>query len=114
MRRGEIWTVAARADYVAKPRPAVILQSDVFDGTGSVTICLFTGDDTEAPLTRLRIPATEGNGLLAESRLMVDKVTTVPRNRLGRRIGQLTTAEMGRLGRALIVFLGLAETSPSP
>ena len=55
MRRGEIWTVSGEKDYAGKPRPAVILQDDRFDGTASITICAFTTDATEAPLFRLPI-----------------------------------------------------------
>ena len=51
MTRGEVWTVSA-SGYAGKPRPAVIVQDDRFDATASVTICVFTTDDTEAPLFR--------------------------------------------------------------
>jgi len=63
MRRGEIWTAAAGAGYVGKPRPVVIVQDDRFDATDSVTVCAFTTDPTEAPLFRLRVEAGEINGL---------------------------------------------------
>ena len=77
MKRGEIWTVAGGKDYAGKPRPAVIVQDDRFDATASVTICVFTTDTTEAPLFRLAVQPTPENGLRAECRLMVDKITTV-------------------------------------
>jgi mRNA-degrading endonuclease toxin of MazEF toxin-antitoxin module len=63
MRRGEIWTVSGGKDYAGKPRPAVILQDDRFDGTASITICAFTTDETEAPLFRLPVEPNERNGL---------------------------------------------------
>lgn len=106
MKRGEIWTVSATG-YAGKPRPAVVVQSDHFDATASVTICVFTTNETEAPLFRLLIDPSERNGLRSVSRLMVDKMTTVSRERLGRRIGYLEDADIVRLNRALLVFLGL-------
>jgi len=108
VKRGEIWTVAGGAHYSGKPRPVVILQDDRFDRTDSVTVSAFTTDATEAPLFRLLIKPSESNGLRAECRLMVDKVTTVPRTKLGISIGQLADKDMLRLNRAVLVFLGIA------
>ncbi len=107
MKRGEVWTVSA-SGYAGKPRPAVIVQDDRFDATAAITLCVFTTDDAAAPLFRLPINPSEGNGLHAESRLMVDKLTTVSKDRLGERIGRLDAADMVRLNRAIMVFLGLA------
>ena len=111
MRRGDIWTVAGGKDYVGKPRPVVIVQDDSFDATASITICAFTTDVTEAPLFRLPVEPNDRNGLLATSRLMVDKITTIPKSRLGAQIGRLDDDDMLRLNQAILVFLGLA-TSP--
>ena len=108
MRRSEIWTAAAGAGYTGKPRPVVIIQDDRFDATDSVTVCAFTTDPTEAPLIRLPVVPDEQNGLREASSLMVDKITTVPRSRLGRRIGRLADLDMVKLGRAVVVFFGLA------
>lgn len=108
MRRGEVWTAAASGGYAGKPRPVVIVQDDRFDATDSVTICAFTTDPTEAPLFRLRIEPDEVNGLREPCSLMVDKLTTVPRPKLGERIGRLSDEQMVALARALLVFLGLA------
>ncbi len=108
MKRGEIWTVAGGTDYAGKPRPAVILQDDRFDMTASVTLCAFTSDPTEAPLFRLAIEPSESNGLRTLCRLMVDKITTVPRTKIRTRIGRLTDEDVVRLNRAILVFLGIA------
>lgn len=113
MRRGEIWTVAGGKDYAGKPRPAVILQDDSFDATNSVTICAFTTDETDAPLFRLPVEPNERNGLREVCRLMVDKITTVPKSKVGALIGRLNDEDVLRLNRAVLVFLGLA-TSPKP
>lgn len=109
MRRGEIWTAAAGSGYAGKPRPVAIVQDDRFDATDSITVCALTTDPTEAPLFRLRIDPDEVNGLREPCSLMVDKLTTVPRSKLGERIGRLSDEEMLRLGRATLVFLGLAD-----
>jgi mRNA interferase MazF len=107
--RGEIYTAAARGPYTGKPRPVVIVQDDRFDATASVTVCPFTTNPVEAPLLRLPIDPSADNGLEQPSRLMVDKVTTVPRSRLGERLGKLRDEELVALNRSLIVFLGLAS-----
>jgi|SRR5580704_4017287 mRNA interferase MazF len=108
MKRGEIWTVAAGQGYAGKPRPVVILQDDRFDATASITICAFTTDPTDAPLFRLPIEPNETNGLRAPCRLMVDKITTVPKAKVGMRIGRLGDEDVVRLNRAVLVFLGMA------
>ena len=108
MRRGEIWTASGGGDYAGKPRPVVIMQEDRFSGTASITICAFTTDPTEAPLLRLPILPDAENGLRESCRLMVDKVTTVPKAKLGKRIGRLSDDDMQRVNQALVVFLGLA------
>ena len=107
MKRGEVWTVSGAA-YAGKPRPAVIVQDDRFDATASVTVCVFTTDDTEAPLFRLPVTPSDRNGLRSVSRLMVDKLSTVAKERLGERIGRLDGEDVVRLNRAILVFLGLA------
>jgi mRNA interferase MazF len=111
MRRGEIWTISGGSPYTGKPRPAVILQDDRFDATSSVTVCAFTTNPTEAPLFRIPVSPSEQNGLGEPSRLMVDKITTVPRSRIGSRIGRLDEEHVASLNQAIAVFLGLADTS---
>jgi mRNA interferase MazF len=107
VKRGEIWTVSG-AGYAGKPRPGVIVQDDRFDATASLTICLFTTNETEAPLFRLLVAPSERNGLRSASRLMVDKLTTISKERLGKLIGRLDDEDIMRLNRAILVFLGLA------
>jgi mRNA interferase MazF len=111
MRRGDIWTVAGGKHYAGKARPVVIVQDDSFDATSSITICAFTTDATNAPLFRLPVVPNERNGLRAPCRLMVDKITTVPKSKIGTHIGRLDDEDVLRLNQALLVFLGLA-TSP--
>ena len=110
MRRGEIWTVAGGAAYAGKPRPAVIVQDNRFDANDSIVVCPLTTDPTAAPIFRLPIPSKTRTGLRAPCKLMVDKVTAVPRKRLGARVGALSLDELKMLNRAIFVFLGLSET----
>jgi mRNA interferase MazF len=110
VRRGEVWTVSGGPEYAGKPRPALIIQDDRFD-TDSVTICPFTTDPTDAPLFRLPIEPSRGNGLDAVSRIMVDKVSTVRRTKLGAKVGALDDANLVQLNRALVVFLGVAGSA---
>ena len=107
MKRGEVWTAAAGGGYVGKPRPAIILQDDRFD-TDSVTLCAFTTNVIESQVARPLVEPTRENGLRIVSRVMVDKVMTVPRSKLGHRIGVLGDQDMTRLNSAIVVFLGLA------
>lgn len=83
MRRGDIHTVAGGKDYAGKPRPVAIVQDDSFDATYSITICAFTTDATKAPLFRIAIEPNARNGLRGPSCLMVDKITTVPKSKIG-------------------------------
>ena len=101
--------MSAGGPYACKPRPAVIVQEDRFEATSSITICAFTTDPTEAPLLRMFVEPSDRNGLGSASRLMIDKITTVPKARLGKRIGKLNDEDVVRLNRALTVFLGLAR-----
>ena len=111
MRRGDVWTVPGGPNYAGKPRPVTILQDDRFDATESITICPFTGDPTSAELFRIPIEPTSTNGLKNPSRLMVDKITTVPKSKIGKQIGRLDDEDIVRLNRAIVVFLGLAGAS---
>lgn len=106
--RGEIWTVAGGV-YAAKPRPALIVQDDLFEATASVTVVPLTSSLTDAPLLRIRVAATELSGLEHDSDVMVDKLTTVRRTHVDSRVGRVTTDQLGEVERALMAFLGLAR-----
>jgi mRNA interferase MazF len=110
MKRGDIWTVAGGKDYAGKPRPVVIVQDDSFDATDSITICALTTDETEAPLFRLVVQPNDRNGLRLACRIMVDKITTVPKSKVGARAGRLDDEDILRLNQAMLVFLGLAAS----
>lgn len=109
MKRGDIHIAAARGAYTGKPRPVVLVQDDRFDATASVTVCPLTTDPVEAPLTRIVLEPSEVTGIEQSSRIMVDKITTVPRANVRNRLGRLADVDLVRLDRALVVFLGLAD-----
>jgi mRNA interferase MazF len=107
MRRGDLVTVAAPGDY-GKPRPALVIQSDLFDELPSVTLCLVTSALRETPLFRITVDPSPENGLQRISQIQVDKVTTVARERIGGVIGRFDDATMLKINRSLAVFVGIA------
>lgn len=109
MKSGEIWTGADDAQYAGKPRPVVIIQNEHFEVLESVTICGFTSDPTELPHFRILVEPSKLNGLQFPSRIMVDKILTMRKNRLGYRIGRLEHKDLARLDQAIATFLGLAD-----
>ncbi len=109
MRRGDVIVVAAPGDF-GKPRPAVIVQSDLFNPThASIAVCLLTSDIADAPLFRLTVEPSPENGLRSRSDIMVDKIVALRRDRLGEPIGHLDRETMLRLDRSLALFLGLGD-----
>ncbi|MFY9920485.1 MAG: type II toxin-antitoxin system PemK/MazF family toxin [Mycobacterium sp.] len=109
MNRGEIWTVAGGV-YAAKPRPAVIVQDNLFDATSSVTVAPMTSTLLDAPLIRIRISDGDGrlSGLDHDSDVMIDKLTTIRRSNVHARVGRLTAEQLVEVERAMMAFLGLA------
>lgn len=108
MKRGDIVTIAVQGDY-GKPRPALIAQADVFNDThASISVLPLTSRIVDAPLFRLTIDPSRQNGLTHVSQVMVDKVISVPRAKIGKVIGRLPDDTMIRVTRALTVWLGIA------
>lgn len=106
MKRGDIVTVALSGDY-GKPRPALIIQSDIFSETNSVTVLPLTTHFIDAPLFRVSIEPTENNGLTHTSQAMVDKLLTTPREKIGKVIGFLEKKAIIEIERALALFIGI-------
>jgi mRNA interferase MazF len=107
VKRGDLVTVAVSGDF-GKPRPALILQSDRFDETGTVTVLLVSGTLQDTPLIRLTVQPTPENGLRVVSQVMVDKAMSVKRERVGSPFGRLDDETMLSITRSLAVFLGIA------
>ena len=106
VRRGDLVTIALSGDY-GKPRPALVVQADAFDALTSVTVLRLTSELHDWPLFRITVEAARGTGLQRRSQGMVDKAATVPRSRIGQRIGRLDSETMQTVGAALARFLGI-------
>ena len=106
VRRGDLVTIALSGDY-GKPRPALVVQADPFDGLPSVTVLRVTSELHDWPLFRITAEANGDTGLEKRSQVMVDKAATVPRSRIGQRIGCLDTDTMQSVSTALAQFLGI-------
>ena len=108
MKRGEVWTASAGQDYAGKPRPVVILQDDRFGAIGSATVGIVSSSVlADAIDIRLGFQPGEANGLQRPCQLMIDKITTIPRSKLGKRIGTLSATDIHRIDQAIMLFLGL-------
>jgi len=107
MKRGDLVTIALQGDY-GNPRPALVIQSDFFSEHPSVSILPVTSDLRNTPLFRIEIEPTEGNNLKKTSQVMVDKIQTVPCEKVRDAFGRLDDATMLSVNRALAVWLGFA------
>ena len=109
MKRGAIVVVAARGAYTGKPRPALVVQADVFNPThASVTVCPITSDTVDAPLFRLTLPPGSRTGLRGVSQVMIDKIVSVPRAAISAEIGECDARELDGVDDGLRRWLGLA------
>ncbi len=107
MQRGALVTVVLSGDY-GKPRPALIVQNNLFDALPSVVVCPLTSTlRADADLLRIEIAPSSDNGLRQISQIAVDKIATVPVSKVGEMIGQADDATMLRVGRALAILLGI-------
>jgi mRNA interferase MazF len=106
--RGSIVVLAAKGAYTRKPRPAVVVQSDVFNPThASITVCPVTSDCVDAPLFRVALPPGARTGLMVASQVMVDKVSSVPRSTVDRAIGACDDLHLDQIDEALRRWLDL-------
>ena len=106
MKRGDLVTVALPGDF-GKPRPALVVQADAFEDAATVTVVLITSMLIDAPLIRPSVEPTANNGLRVPSQIMIDKVMTVRRERLGAPFGQIEAEAMFTVNRLLALFLGI-------
>lgn len=107
MKRGDLVMVSLPGDY-GKPRPALVIQSNLFDDHPSVTILPITNDLRETPLFRITIEPSKENGLRKPSQVMIDKAHTVSRDKLSEPFGALNDVSMLAINRGLALFLGFA------
>jgi mRNA interferase MazF len=108
MKRGDICLVVAPGDY-GKPRPAVVVQTDLLNPThASIIVCLMTSEPVDAHRFRIDVAPAAATGLRVRSQIMVDKLATLRREKIGKQIGTLDDDTRSRLDRALALVLGLA------
>ena len=108
MRRGDLVSIAVQGDF-GKPRPALVIQSDNFNSHATLTVLLVSGSLVEAPLFRITVQPSSGNGLQKPSQIMVDKAMTIKRDQIGSSFGSLDPIHMLEVERSLAVFLGIAK-----
>lgn len=108
MKRGTIVVVAARGAYTGKPRPALVVQSDLFNPThASITICPITSDCVDAPLFRFTLPPGSRTGLKRVSQVMIDKIVSVPCSSISEEIGECDAREVEGVEDGLRRWLAL-------
>jgi mRNA interferase MazF len=108
MKGGDLVSIALQGDY-GKPRPALIIQSDLFSDHPSVTLCLLTSHLHQTPLFRFDIEPGPDNGLSVPSHIQIDKIMTVPREKIGKVIGKLSSRQMNQITRLLALWIGMAD-----
>ena len=105
--RGDVVICVLSGDY-GKPRPAVVVQSDLFNPThASITICPITTYVMDALLFRLPVEPSSENGLRSSSQIMVDKISTLKVEKIHQNIGRLSTEQIVELNEALKLWLGI-------
>jgi mRNA interferase MazF len=107
MRRGDLVTIALQGSY-GKPRPALVVQSDLFAEHPSVAVLPVTGELRETPLYRIMVEPTTENGLTKRSQIMADKIQAVPREKVGETFGRIDPDTMLAVNRAMALFYGIA------
>lgn len=108
MKRGDLVLVALPGDF-GKPRPALIIQSDLFAEHPSVTVCLLSSHLQPTPLFRHQVEPSPDNGLTTSCQVQIDKLMTLPRTKLGMRIGCLPERQMQEITRLLALWIGIAD-----
>lgn len=103
--RGDLVTISLQGDY-GKPRPALIVQTDLLAELDSVVLCPVTSELRTAAF-RVTIEPTARNGLRALSQVMVDKLSTLPRSKIGHSFGRLEDERMRAVDRALLLVVGV-------
>lgn len=91
--------------YTGKPRPALVMQADLFSGTGSVVVCLITSTARAAPAGR---SADRTAAALQPSWVQIEKLAAVSRQQIAQRIRSVDDAAMLDVARKLTVLLGIA------
>lgn len=107
MNRGDFVRVALPGDY-GKPRPALVIQSDAYSAHASITLLPVSSTLVDIPLLRVHVEPDDTNNLQKPSQIMIDKLMTVPREKVGQVFGRVSNETMLMVSRNLMVFLGIA------
>lgn len=108
MNRGNFVSIVMQGDY-GKPRPGLVIQASQFDRHPSITILPITGTIVDAPLLRITVQPSDSNGLRKPSQVMIDKIMTIPREKMGEAFGRIDPDTLVEVERCLAVFLGIAK-----
>lgn len=109
MKRGDIVWCVMSSDF-GKVRPAVVVQSDLFNGLRETTVlCPLTTTDVEAPLFRIALAPDADNQLEKPSWAMVDKVCSVKNTSIREVQGKVPAESMASIDEALMLWLGLGS-----
>lgn len=103
--RGDLVTISLQGDY-GKPRPALIIQSDLLSDLDSVMLCPVTSDLRDAAF-RITVEPNMANRLRTLSQVMVDKISTLPRTKISEPFGRLDDERMKTIDRALLLVVGV-------
>lgn len=109
MKRGDVVTIAGgEGDYSSKPRPVIIIQSDIFNELESIAVLPLTSHLEDAPVFRVVIEPYKNNGISKLSQAMVDKIMPVRKERINEKIGKIDRKTMIKIESAIAVFYGIA------
>ncbi len=108
MMRGDLVSIAIQGDF-GKPRPALVIQADQYDELATLTVLPVTSTLVAAPLLRITVSPSVENGLRRPSQVMIDKVVTVKRDKVGQTFGRIDAETLVAVERCLAVFLGIAK-----
>jgi mRNA interferase MazF len=107
IKRGDVVLCNLSGDY-GKTRPAVVVQSDIFNPThASIVVCPITSFLIDSPLFRLEIIQNKKNGLLKKSQIMVDKIISIKRDKICKKVGVISPTEQDHLDNAIKLWLNI-------
>jgi mRNA interferase MazF len=106
--RGDFVTIAMQGSF-GKPRPALVIQANVFSEHATVTVLPVTSTIVDAPLLRITVEPSASNGLKKPSQIMVDKAMTIKCDKVGPAFGRIDADAMVQVDRCLAIFLGIAK-----
>jgi mRNA interferase MazF len=112
-RRGEIYLVRfdpTIGHEIRKTRPAVVIQNDVSNQYSPITIvAAISSQFSSPPFPREIVIEPEESGLPERSAVILNKIRSVDRQRLAKKMGRISAQSMQRVDQAIRISLGLVE-----